>query len=133
MADNRGQHRFLCSELVTVHWRDVFRRKREEVVNLEEIWASGATLQFSRPVREGALLRVTCRGAEFSGIVTRSTADFVGHIVEVEFEDGYEWSRQEYEPEHFFDPWSLLPEDELKQKNDQLLKDCVKDLPQWVA
>ena len=132
MAGNDTRDRFLCSELVTARWEDVFGRKCEEVVNLEQIWRSGAELLFSRPVRAGTPLRFAAGRASFSGKVTRCTADFLGYLVELEFTAGCEWSRKEYEPEHFFDPRSLLPREELKQKNTRLLEDCAKRLPQPV-
>jgi len=133
MANSRGQPRFLCSELVTAEWRSVFDHERTEVVNLEEIWESGATLQFTAPVRAETPIRIVCRDAEFLGRVSLCRADFIGYVVEIEFVEPRRWSRGQYLPEHFFDPASLLPQEELKEKNADLLEECTKDIPCGVA
>ena len=136
MATGCGQARYLCSELVTVEWRSVFDRERTEVVNLEEIWASGATLLFSAPIRPATPLRIACHGAEFHGRVVHCRADFIGYLVEVAFDDGSRWSPETYVPEHLFDPRSLVAKDEsggLKEKNDELLAQCVKVISERIA
>ena len=131
MKQSHGLARCLCSELVTVHWVNEFGHKREVVANLEEIWSSGARLQLPGPVRRDTELRIACRKVKFLGRVSTCSADFIGFFVDVQFEDGCEWSRELYEPDHFFDPRSLLPDNgqkQLKEKNAEQLAECCKDL-----
>jgi hypothetical protein len=122
MAKSRGEQRYMCSDLVTARWTTVLgRRRREEVVNLEEIWPSGAVLSFSGPLRPETEVEFAGGDACFRGRVKSCAADFVGYLVEIRFEPGSEWSRERYEPEHLFDPASLLPREALKAKNDRLI------------
>ena len=128
-----SEARHLCSELVTIQWISEFGRKREVVANLEEIWALGAQLQCPGPVRPDTRLHVTTPKVKFSGVVRSCAADFVGYFVEIDFEDGYQWSKEEYEPDHCFDPRSLLKREELKAKNNELLNECCKVLSSETA
>ena len=120
--------RFLCSELVWARWTDPSGREREETVNLEEIWTSGATLGFETPISEATALRFEGKGKEYRGRVTGCRADFIGYLVEVEFAPDCQWTRELYEPDHFFDPQSLATDD-IDRKNNRLLKDCMRHLP----
>jgi len=133
MAESRGESRCMCSELVNATWDDVFGRRHEAVVNLEEVWARGATLQFEAPVRAATRIRIDLSGLSFDGRVSKCAADFVGFLVEVEFAAGQTWSRELYEPNHFFDPRTLAASEALKKKNQRLLEECTKNLPHTIA
>jgi hypothetical protein len=128
MFNNRGPSKCMCSELVKASWQDTFGRKRETVVNLEEVWTNGALLQLESPVRPDTPIEMSVKGINFSGTVKKCSADFIGFQVEMCFVDGQEWSRDLCEPDHFFDPQSLLPNPDIKAKNNRLLEDCAKSL-----
>ncbi len=133
MTRKHGKGTFLCSDLVSTRWTDTFGQPQEATVNLEEIWAEGAILQFEFPIRPGTHIAVQLGATHFEGSVVDSRADFVGQLVEVHFVPGQRWSRAIYEPQHLLDPQSLLPEDELKDKNSRLLEEVLKSLPRRVA
>ena len=133
MAESQGEGRCMCSELVNAAWEDVFGRWHEAVVNLEEVWAKGAMLQFEAPVRAEMRVRINLNGLSLDGRVSKCTADFVGFLVEIEFAEGQTWSRELYEPDHYFDPRTLAADDALKRKNKRLLDECTKDLARTVV
>jgi len=133
MRRNREMGACLCSELVTARWMNAFGQRQETVVNLEEIWAEGATLQFEYPMRPGAEVEFLGGSSRFVGTVAESRSDFVGHFVEIRFADGYRWSRELYEPDHFFDPASLSPVEELRTKNNKLLEEVLQKIQNRVA
>ena len=126
MPDSRGGARYMCSELVTVSWVSKFGRPREVVANLEEIWSSGARLQFPGPVQPETRLRITTAKPELRGTVRACSADFIGYFVDVEFDEGCQWAPEQYGPKHLLDPQDLLRREELKEKNSQLLSECSK-------
>ncbi len=129
-----GKARFLCSELVTVRWVSEFGSSREVTANLEEIWESGAQLQLPNPIRTNIPVHVSVEKTElFSGVVQSCAADFVGYFVDIEFEGGYRWSPAQFEPEHLFDPRSLLKRDNLEEKNQKMLAECNKVLSSGVV
>lgn len=125
-VDRIDEPRVLCSELVTARWVSEFGSEREVVVNLEEIWSSGATLQSPGPIRSKTPLDIRTPKLELSGVVRICRADFTGYFVEMEFDEDVRWSRELYEPEHLFDPRSLLPRDRLQLKNHELLAECCR-------
>jgi len=129
MTGERGPARYMCSELVTAEWSNAFGRGQETVVNLEEIWSTGAALSFEKPVRAGAAVRIALKDVVFDGTVKKCSADFIGFLVELEFADGQRWSRELCEPDHLFDPRTLIPKSELQEKNHRLLEDIAKNLP----
>lgn len=133
MANIRGKKHYLCSELVTAKWHDRFHHAREEIVNLGEIWECGALLETESPIRVETSLRFVGGGMELHGRVTGCSADFAGNMVEIEFEEGCRWSPELWEPEHLFDPRSLVKQQELDRKNERLLADIVRHLPEHVA
>ena len=133
MRRNRETGTCLCSELVTARWTDAFDQRQEAVVNLEEIWPEGAILQFEYPMRPGVGVEFLCGPTRFEGAVTESRSDFVGHFVEIQFADGCRWSRDLYEPDHFFDPKSLSAVEELRTKNNKLLDDVLRKIQNRVA
>jgi hypothetical protein len=133
MRRNRETSACLCSELVTALWTDAFGQRQEAVVNLEEIWPEGAILQFEYPMRPGVEVEFRSESHRFEGAVVESRSDFVGQFVEIQFADGCRWSREMYEPDHFFDPKSLSPVEELRTKNNKLLDDVLRKIRNRVA
>ena len=138
MKSSHGEARCMCSELVTVKWVNEFDRKKSVVANLEEIWPSGARLQIPEPVRPGSELKIVCRDASFKAQLCTCAADFVGYVAEAKFEGNCRWSRETYLPEHFFDPLSLLPKEniklkELEERNTEQLAELCKSINLTVA
>ncbi len=131
MPLRQNSNRCLCSELVEAVWVDAFGRRRKQVVNLGEIWEKGAVIESEAPIRAPSEVEIRCRGATFQGRVTRCTGDFVGYLVEVEFAPGVKWTRESYQPEHFFDPAAMKPaaQQKLAAKNHEMIEDCLRKLP----
>ena len=100
-ADTRKQ--FLCSHLVSVQVAE-----REFTANLEGIWTEGASLDSDEALPEGTPLRITAGNVVFSGTVRACVADEAGHLVEVVFEPGSEWSPERFKPTHLTDPDIVL-------------------------
>jgi hypothetical protein len=124
----------MCSDLIQARWTDAFGGQQQAVVNLEEIWPEGAVLQFEFPVRPGVRIEIDLGSARVAATVEECHADFVGHFAEISFTGDFRWSRELYEPDHLFDPQSLVKEEApLKDKNTRLLEEVLKILPRRVA
>ncbi len=108
MGKREQQLRFLCSELISSQWLDEEGHEEKQIVNLEEIWCGGAALQCEDALPEGALITLDCGKAVYRGHVVSCRRDLGGFTAEIEFEPGYQWSRSDFEPGHFFDPHSLI-------------------------
>lgn len=133
MRERPKKYACMCSELVTAHWTDSFGQEQEATVNMEEIWEEGATLQFEHPMRPGVQVEFLAGPVRFAGSVAESKTDFVGHLVRLEFAAHFRWSRELYEPDHFFDPNCLTAGETLRAKNIKLLGEVMGKIHHHVA
>ncbi|MCU1258319.1 MAG: hypothetical protein JWO80_1204 [Bryobacterales bacterium] len=94
---------FLCSHLVALSWNG-----RGTSANMEKIWSSGATLNAEECIEAGTRLRIESPRFLFDTRVVKCTNEPDGHFIDVEFEGGYEWTPELFEPDHLTDPDILL-------------------------
>src|SRR5205807_4869952 len=92
MPERRTEPRFLCSDLVKLRWRGA-RNDHSETVVLENISASGASVQSETSILEGTEVRMTCGKREFRGIVRSCYWRDDGYLVGIAFDAGSKWSR----------------------------------------
>jgi hypothetical protein len=105
--------RFLCSQLVTL------RKKSAEsganpiagslVVNLAEIWKTGAVLEAEEPLEEGSAVEIHCENVFFAGRIVRVELHEFGWRFEVKFSPMTPWDPEQFQPRHLLDPSSLDP------------------------
>jgi hypothetical protein len=93
-----NSQRYLCSQLVTL-----INSSCETVVNLEEIWKTGAVLESEDPVEEGAQVEIRGGPASFAGRVVRVEPHEFGCQFEVEFSPMTQWNPDRFRPEHALD------------------------------
>ena len=107
--ERRSEPRYLCSDLVRLRWTDAYRRQREEVVILENISASGASVQSEVAVAERTRVSIVCRKCKFRGLVCfcyqRTSAYFIG----IKFDSDSKWSKANFKPKHLLDPREVKP------------------------
>jgi len=90
--------RYLCSQLVSLR-----ENSRDSVVNLEEIWETGATIESEDAVVEGAAVEIRCDAAVFTGRTTRIERHEHGWTVEIEFSPETPWNPEKFRPQHLLD------------------------------
>lgn len=95
----------LCSHLVRLRADD-----REQWVNLEEIWATGAVLECEEEVPVGALTTISADDATFCGRATAVERHEFGWRVELVFSSGTPWNVELWKPEHLLDPGKFAGE-----------------------
>jgi len=109
MPERRSEPRFLCSDLVKLRWAGGPRRIRTETVVLENISASGASVQAETAVPEAAAVVMVCGSCEFRGTVRSCYWRDDGYFIGVAFDADSKWSKSKYEPEHLVDPREIKP------------------------
>lgn len=100
-----GERRYLCSELIFLE-----AEKTRTVVNLEEIWTTGAVIECETPpgtLDLGMRVRLRAGNRTFWASVTAAEQHEFGCRVAVEFSPMTPWKPEEYTPHHLFDPSSL--------------------------
>jgi hypothetical protein len=104
MPERRAEPRFLCSDLVKLRWLDEFRNDNSETVVLENISASGASVQSEISISEGTHVRLTCGQRDFRGVVRSCYWRDNGHFIGIAFDADSKWSKAKYKPKHMLDP-----------------------------
>jgi hypothetical protein len=97
-----GAQRYLCSELVFLEYAET-----RAVVNLEEIWTTGAVIECETAIEAGTRFRLRTGNRSFSGTAVLIEPHEFGCRVEVEFSPMTLWKREEYSPHHLLDPSTL--------------------------
>jgi hypothetical protein len=108
MADRRAEPRYLCSDLVTLCWKEGADERRDTVV-LENISASGACVQAEISVPESANVRLVCGKAELHGCVRSCYWRDDGYFIGIAFDAHSRWSKAKFKPEHLLDPSEVKP------------------------
>lgn len=109
MAEKRAETRFLCSDLVSLHWCDASGREWRETVVLENISASGACVQAEVPVTESTRVSLDCGKSAFRGYVRSCYRRDDGYFIGIAFDADSKWSRAKFKPEHLLDPRKVKP------------------------
>jgi hypothetical protein len=97
-ADFMNFQRYQCSHLVALR-----SNSAESVVNLEEIWKSGAVLESEDPVEEGARVEIRSETAFFAAQIVQVERHDFGWRFEVQFSPMTPWNPQRFQPEHLLD------------------------------
>jgi len=98
----------LCADLVNVQWTDATGKLRRAVANLEDISLSGACLQLDLPIPLNTFIRITYPKGHLLGHVRYCVYREIGYFLGIQFEEGSNWSRKLFKPQHLFDPRRLL-------------------------
>jgi hypothetical protein len=97
--------RYLCSQLVVL--RNNSDPEATRIVNLEEIWKTGAVLESEEAMEEGAKVEIRCGDAFFAGRIVRVEPHELGWRLELEFSPLTPWSPEQFQPQHLLDPSKL--------------------------
>ncbi|MGA3029056.1 MAG: hypothetical protein ABSF98_30340 [Bryobacteraceae bacterium] len=102
MPDDCGEWRYLCSELVRVHYESAAGTIQQLTGNLEEISETVAILLLDTSVRRGQALSFEAQGRRLRGVVDSWVYEPpFGYFVSVRFTDGYRWREEHFRPKHF--------------------------------
>lgn len=97
--------RYLCSQLMALRKNSIPVVNR--IVNLEEIWKTGAVLESEEAIEEGARVEIRCGDAFFAGRIVRVEPHELGWRLEMEFSPLTHWSPERFQPQHLLDPSKL--------------------------
>jgi len=100
---NRKDDRNLCAELVKIVYKDAKGRRRSELVALEDISANGACLQVEEPISPDTSLSILYPEGRYHGRVRYCTFQQTGYFVGIEFDPGYRWSKEQFNPAHLLE------------------------------
>lgn len=93
-----SSQRFLCSHLISMD---------DRIVNLEEIWVTGAILEAETAVARDAQVELRCGAVVLKGRIVEVEPHEFGYRFEVEFSPKTLWRLEEFRPDHLLDPSAL--------------------------
>jgi hypothetical protein len=93
----------MCAELLTVHWREENGRERKEPATLEDISPMGACLQLEHSILPGTKVSLHYPKGRYLGTVKYCTCHNMGYLLGIAFDEGYRWSRADFEPAHLLE------------------------------
>lgn len=93
-----NSQRYMCSHLVRFRMHSL-----ERVVNLEEIWETGAILESEEPVEEGIRAEIRSENAFFAGDVIEVEKHEFGWRVRLEFSPMTPWRPELFRPDHMLE------------------------------
>jgi hypothetical protein len=100
---SRNGTRHLCAELIKVVWTDETGAKRKEIAALEDIARGGACIQFEHPMTVDTPISLIYPYGRYYGKVKYCQFQYTGYFVGVQFDPGYEWSKEQFTPSHLTD------------------------------
>jgi hypothetical protein len=102
MSHRCTECRYLCSELVSVHYEDGFNNIQQAVGNLEEIASTEAILLMEERLEPGLPISFRAKGHDLQGVVGSSDFDeTLGWFIKVELDFTSRWHGRMFVPEHF--------------------------------
>lgn len=99
----RNGERSLCADLIKIVWTDASGNKQKEMAALEDISPGGACLQIEHPIPVDTPLSILYPAGRYHGRIRYCVFQHTGYFVGVEFDPGYEWSKQQYMPSHLLE------------------------------
>jgi len=103
MKQRRENNRDMCAELLTVRWTDGDGRTRSEAATLEDISATGACLQLEHSILPETQVSLHYPKGKYQGKVKYCTYHDIGYLLGMAFDDGYRWSKTDFEPSHLLE------------------------------
>ncbi len=89
-----SQH-YMCSHLVQLRTGSQVR-----IVNLEEIWETGAILEAEEPVKSGIRAEIRAENTFFAGDVAEVEQHELGWRLRMEFSPMTRWRPELFRPDH---------------------------------
>jgi hypothetical protein len=103
MKQRRENNRSMCAELLTIRWTDHDGATRSEVAGLEDISTTGACLNLEHSILPETEVALHYPNGKYLGKVKYCTYHETGYVLGIAFDEGYRWSRLDFEPSHLLE------------------------------
>ena len=106
MEDRRKNDRNMCADLIRVRWVEE-GHSCIEVATLEDISANGVCLQIENSIPVGTPVSIYYPTGKYRGKVKYCKFHPIGYLLGIAFDEGYQWSKSDFEPSHLLELPSL--------------------------
>jgi hypothetical protein len=101
--EERTNERSLCADLIKILWTDESGGKQKEMAALEDISRSGACVQLERPIPINTPISLVYPHGRYCGRIRYCIFQHTGYFLGVQFDPGYEWSKEQFMPSHLLE------------------------------
>jgi hypothetical protein len=98
----------LCADMVDVSWMTETGHHRRSTALLEDISVHGACLQFEFELPLDTQVAIEHGATRMLGSVRYCVYREIGYFVGIRFQEGSEWSRESFTPDHMLDLEQLV-------------------------
>jgi hypothetical protein len=93
----------MCAELLMIQWSDGLGNERAETVSLEDISEMGACLRSDYAILPNTEITLHYSSGKYLGVIKYCNYERSGFSLGVAFDEGYRWSKEDFEPAHLFE------------------------------
>lgn len=105
----RDNERSLCADLIKVVWTDAEGNKQKQLGALEDISRGGACLQLEQPIPIDTAISILYPHGRYYGRIRYCYFQQTGYFLGIQFDPGYEWSKEQFMPSHLLDLSAFPP------------------------
>jgi hypothetical protein len=99
----RSSGRSLCADLIKIVWTDESGSKQKELAALEDISPGGACIQVEHAIPIATAISILYPDGRYHGRIRYCVFQHTGYFVGIEFDPGYEWSKNQFMPSHLLE------------------------------
>jgi len=105
----RDSDRSMCADLIKIVYTDEAGKKQKEMAALEDISPAGVCLQLEHPIPIDTPISILYPDGRYHGRTRYCIFQHTGYFLGVQFDPGYEWSKDQYMPSHLLEVPSPQP------------------------
>jgi hypothetical protein len=105
----RDSERSMCADLIKIVYTDESGRKQKEMAALEDIAPAGVCLQLEHPIPVDTPISILYPDGRYHGRTRYCIFQQTGYFLGVQFDPGYEWSKDQFSPSHLLELTSPRP------------------------
>jgi hypothetical protein len=99
--------RSMCADLIKIVWTDESGKKQKELAALEDISPAGVCLQLEHPIPIDTPISILYPDGRYHGRTRYCIFQHTGYFLGIQFDPGYEWSKDQFMPSHLLEVHSL--------------------------
>ena len=103
----RYRERSMCADLIKIVWTDESGKKQKELAALEDISPAGVCLQLEHPIPVDTPISILYPDGRYHGRTRYCIFQHTGYFLGIQFDPGYEWSKDQFMPSHLLEVRSL--------------------------
>jgi len=103
MDERRQASRNMCADFITISWTDEAGESRSDVAILDDISENGACIGLDCAIPVETKVSLDYPKGRYEGKIKYCRYFEIGYFLGVEFDDGYRWSKADFQPSYLLE------------------------------